>query len=89
MNSTTLYKENRRQLIARFNGAEEGILSLEKTIESRPQFTRAIREINGYAIYEKSASVTIFDRLMYSKYNITICYVVHIETNVIILNNIY
>jgi len=89
MNSTTLYKENKQRLIARFNGAEEGILSLERTINSRPQFARVLKEINGYCIYEKRSSVTIFDRLMYEKKIITIRYVIHIETNTIIFDNVF
>jgi len=88
MNSTTLYNTNRRLLISRFNGAEGGILSLEHTIQQRPDASRVLMESNGYLFYEKSASVVIFDRLMYSKNIITIRYAVHIESRCLIFVNI-
>ena len=87
MNSTTSYNAAKQQLINQFNGYEHGIFLLERSIEERPTAARKIMEKDGYAIYEKNAAPSIFETLTYKA--ITIRYALHIQTNIIILTDIF
>jgi hypothetical protein len=88
MNLTASYITAKQQLISRYNGAEDGIFLLERSIIERPIATRAICERNGYAFYEKSIYPTLFDKLMFVKDVVTIQYAIHIQTNTLIFTNI-
>jgi hypothetical protein len=60
---------------------------LERAIEERPTAARKIIEKNGFAIYEKNAAPSVFETITYKA--ITIRYVLHIQTNTIILTDIF
>jgi len=89
MNSTTSYRTAKQQIINQFNSAEHGIFLLEQSIEERPTASRALNKKDGFIFYEKSAFIIIFDTLMYKKDSITIRYALHIQTNEIILIDIF
>ncbi|MDR0403605.1 MAG: hypothetical protein LBH35_08475 [Treponema sp.] len=81
----SLYIQKKQQLIQRFNGIEESILALERSIQQRPTASRAWKEIHGYASYRKSSVIEMYDTLMFPKYSVNIYYLVH-EGTVVLLD---
>jgi len=64
-------------------------LTLENAIMRRPESSRVLVEKSGYRIYEKSTFPKLYDKLMYTKTTITICYAVHIQSGHIVFENIW
>jgi hypothetical protein len=97
MDTTTLYRHNKQEIISNFLGAKDGIDSLENVIRIQPNITQAEHGRNGYVVYnnqryakyKKTAYPMVYDRFMNKKDAITIFYLVNINNNDIILMDIY
>ena len=85
--SIASYEEKKKKLVRQYKGAEFAINSLENVIEKYPTACRADKIFNGYINYLKTTYVKIYDTFMHEKDEITIHYLVHGDT--IILLDIY